>query len=500
MSGAWPDARKKAELRAKLSSLDGEFAHWRRESETGARLRKHHTQIRKVTGALDALRARIATELDTPSGAAGAAAHGVVDIEPMILDVHRIWEFFRSKLSQRYVPWFEPFLVAADQYAWECYDPIRKAVDPAHVAPADVREPPMVFFNGGWSPFTMSRGIEYEAEFVPEEDFPAERYREILRSLPFPVIGVPWYQVRHLPDAVLLGHEVGHAVEDDFHLTDRLRALIAAGFDDGSVPDAHREAWSSWLGEVFADLFGVLGGGAAFVSALMDLVAGPVDRIETERADAPGWGIYPPAALRVHITFVALDATGFATEREALQARWKATWPRHAMEAFEADAKPIVSALIGRPIPELGGSTLMALVPFAGQAKKARAASEALEARTAIEPTDARALLAFARMAFDASAAGYLKDGVEERVLDAIEQGQGRATRGGGAETVEPARGADAGGRGRVMRRRPEPGTGPTTGAAAATASASAADPGAVALGDRLFDRLATLRGPAPDG
>ena len=93
----------------------------------------------------------------------------------------------------------------------------------------------MVFLNGGWSPFEMSRGIAYEPEMVDDEEFPRQRYRAILDDLPFPVIGVPWYQVRHLPDAVLLGHEVGHTVEDDFRLTKRLKSLLAAGLKKGKM-------------------------------------------------------------------------------------------------------------------------------------------------------------------------------------------------------------------------------------------------------------------------
>ena len=48
----------------------------------------------------------------------------------MILDVHRIWEFFRSKLSQRYVDWFRPFLIAADEFVWDCYTPVRRGRSP----------------------------------------------------------------------------------------------------------------------------------------------------------------------------------------------------------------------------------------------------------------------------------------------------------------------------------------------------------------------------------
>ena len=90
MTEAWPDERKIASLRAKLSSLDTEFAHWRAESEEGERLRKHHTQIRRVTAALDAVRLQIGTQLDEVVAAPAGADDRVADIETMILAVHRM--------------------------------------------------------------------------------------------------------------------------------------------------------------------------------------------------------------------------------------------------------------------------------------------------------------------------------------------------------------------------------------------------------------------------
>jgi hypothetical protein len=474
MTAAWPDEPKLAGLRSKLSSLDTEFRHWRAESETAKPLRKHNTQIRRVTLPLDALRLQIGGRLDDLVAAPDGQADRIEEIERMILDVHRIWEFFRSKLSQRYVEWFRQFLVATDQFVWDCYTPVRAAVDPAHVARDDVREPPMVFLNGGWSPFELSRGLEYEAEFVPEEEFPKQRYRAILDDLPFPVIGVPWYQVRHLPDAVLLGHEVGHTIEDDFKLTDRLEALLAQGLDEGKVKGAHRAAWSAWLGEMFADLYGTLAAGPAFVGALIDLVAGPPKRIASELAKGPDWGVYPPAALRVHVALTALDDTGYPTESGKLRDRWTGMFPAHANQAYEDDARPIVHALVHTPITELGGSPLVDILSFTPVATIATQSSDRMLKDYDPQSTDARALLAAARFAFETSPTRYVERGVEARVLRVIDKAQDdafRNTPGGasGAAAPPPAGGLAAPG--------------------AATPSARDAD-----LGGRLFDRLATLR------
>ena len=349
MTADWPDERKLAALQAKLSSLDTEFSHWRAESDAGKPLRKHHTQILRVTAPLDALRVQIGERLDGLVAAPAGQADRIEEIETMILDVHRIWEFFRSKLSQRYVEWFRQFLVAADQFVWDCYTPVRAAVDPAHVAADAVREPPMVFLNGGWSPFELSRGLEYEAEYVPEEEFPKQRYRAILDDLPFPVIGVPWYQVRHLPDAILLGHEVGHTIEDDFKLTIRLEALLAQGLDEGKVKGPHRDAWSAWLGGDLCRPVRDLGRGSGLCRCPHRPGRGSAEADRRRAAKGPDWGVYPPAALRVHIALTALEDSGYPGESEALRDRWTAMFPAHANEAYEQDAGPIVHALIAHP-------------------------------------------------------------------------------------------------------------------------------------------------------
>ena len=175
---------------------------------------------------------------------------------------------------------------------------------------------------------------------------------------------------------------------------------------------------------------------------------------------------------------MALEATGFTKERQALEARWKATWPNHAMEAFEPDAKPIVTSLIESPIPELRAKRLREVVSFATQAAAAATAESNLAARVPdLGTTDARALLALARLRFDASPEHYERDKVETAVLDAIQRGQDRKPRAVEAEaTATPAspgvRGAPAVG----APERPAP------------------DAAAIALGDNLFDRLAGIR------
>src|SRR5262245_11260002 len=115
------EARKGAELRQKLQTLAAEFKAWRERSEEGAPLQKHYTQIRAITSQLEACRLQIKAEL-TAEGDPPSLDH-CSRIEKMILELHRLWDFFRSKFVLRGVEWFKDQLAAMDELAWQCYQP-----------------------------------------------------------------------------------------------------------------------------------------------------------------------------------------------------------------------------------------------------------------------------------------------------------------------------------------------------------------------------------------
>src|SRR5688572_20888693 len=150
--------RKKQELEQKLKALEDELDSWCKRSEEKGTFEKHHTQIRAVRAQMQGWNNQVQEKLEeyTAEQDADAFLSKCPNADRLILSQHRIWEYFRGKFIQREEPLFTPYLAAADEFAWVCYKPIQQLVYP-EAENAARREPPLVFFNGGASPFSISR-------------------------------------------------------------------------------------------------------------------------------------------------------------------------------------------------------------------------------------------------------------------------------------------------------------------------------------------------------
>ena len=429
--------RKGTELAEKLSSMHRELDQWRAQSERDQPLEKHHTQIRAIANTIDALTEAVEDRLQQTIGA-GTVLADAIALEVLTLEVHRVWHFFRSKLALRYVDWFRPYLLAADELAWSCYQPAQR-----WISDDAAREPPLVFFNGGSSPFTMPRGVRYQAEEDPEGTLPSHEFTQALRQLPVAVIGIPWFQIAHLPDAPVIAHEVGHDVEEDLRLTASLLANVNAALEKHEVAQDRRPAWRAWLGEIFADVYGTLATGPAFVSSLIDFIAADASQVTSERLEGPNWGLYPTRSLRVLVGVATLRHRGLAEEGTELWDRWRSSYPDNAMAEFEPDTFVVVSGLLDGAYDELGGKALTSLVDFsAEESEVARRAADAFLRGRAPTTGNVRCLTAAARLAYDDKPEEFLRRGVPDRVLKKIAGAQkvGVRTRRGGAAPREGAR------------------------------------------------------------
>jgi hypothetical protein len=396
---------KRREIDARLHSLTAEFEYWRQRSAERGALEKHHSQIRGITSQLQGLRDRLCDDFAEQLSPLEAGQ----EVERNVLELFRIWEFFRSKLAQREIQPLRDYLDPADELAWQCYVPFRDAARAAgRIKEGHLREPPLVFLNGGSSPFAAPRHSQYDAEDVPGEALSQEAFRKVLRSLPIPLVGVPWFQVAHLPDVLVIAHEIGHHVEDDLGLTETLLSRI-----DKCLKDKERRTtWRRWMGETFADIFGAVALGRSFVRTMMDLLAAPADLVASEGERIDPDGVYPTAYLRVLLMIeVVRKRDGAAVAAELLRL-WVETYgKKHALSRYGGDIENIVKQFAFTAFAELGRKSLHALLPVTEEAARDRA--KEADGPGEINNANVRVLFAAIRYAFDDHDAKSKLDPVE---------------------------------------------------------------------------------------
>ena len=332
--------RKRQEIASKRTALVDEFEYWQKASEAGAPFEKHNTQIRRIVARLTGLLPQ------APSGDSGAFLKERRAVEERVLTAYSLWDFFRAKLVLRQEAWFGPHLRACDEFAWSCYAPLRDRL------PVEQRrEPPLVFLNGGWSPYAVPREQTYRTEKSAGGWLAKMPFQDAVDRLPLAMIGVPWYQASHLPDVLVIGHEMGHVVEWEFGW----RAASTQATQAAKIPAAHQPAWLHWRMEVFADLYGCLAGGEAFAGSLADFLAAPVEQTQNEEFNE--LDPHPPAWLRIKLLAAALEAFGAAQAAVDLRSQWQDLYGTHSDDdKFGDDARPVIDALLAGPYPIAGNS------------------------------------------------------------------------------------------------------------------------------------------------
>ena len=386
--------RKRYELRAKYDSLEEDFEYWRGLTSKGLGL--HTSQIEaligKDRGALSNLCATLKSEvegLDTMTST--QVLTDAWSLEEMLLAAHCLWGFFREKLAQRLDEEVRPFLEVADDLAWGCYAPAMKAANAK-------KEPPLVFLNGGWSPFMVPRGAQWNAEGVPGSLLVDGEFAGVMRSLPIPIIGVPYAQVTHLPDVIFVAHETGHAIEGDFDLTE----LLADAIKKALAGSSRLSDWLAWMGECFADAWAVANLGPAYVGALQDFLAPGHDK--------PGDSLYPPVTLRVRLARALLEKmdTDFGTDAVRLQTEWQQAGLNDSKHRHDEDLEKVVAALLDTEIKAFGGKTTKQLGGYgSSQHKESESATIKALNGEAIQGGDPRVLFSALRSCYEHTPATF---------------------------------------------------------------------------------------------
>jgi hypothetical protein len=391
--------QRRLSFQEKLASLESNFESWEQIAQQGQPFRKHNRQLREIFFVLRRMLAQV------KGLGQGDQLSGLRNGEKGLLAVHRIWEYFRGKLSQRRDPLLRSYLQFADELAWACYSPIQQLAFP-DAANGQLKAPPLVYLNGGMSPFALTRADRFSAEEVAGEPLD-KSWQSITGSLPVPVIGVPWYQAERVFDTLVIVHEVGHIVEKDFKLEKQIADLLN-GAVTGDDSARRLRAWQAWQSEVFADVFGCLCAGPAFVNNLLETIAVDAEAVRDEFQVDEQWDKYPTLFLRGLLNIAALERLCFKTQAADLKSKWRTLYPTHGMEEFERDVHKVAASLLDGPYPLWNGS-LRDAVRTADIDAAARQELKRLREGGSPQSRDFRVLFAVARLAYE-----------ENRALDRI--------------------------------------------------------------------------------
>jgi hypothetical protein len=195
---------------------------------------------------------------------------------------------------------------------------------------------------------------------------------------------------------------------------------------------------------VFADVYGCLGAGSAFVSALMGFLVDDPAAVAKQRLAAPGWGKYPTTDLRMAFNFEVLRQMKLDAAAGALEQRWWAYYDRDLMSAFRPDCEAVAEALLRSPLAPLGDVALANVLAFDQVAQRgAEDQARGLLVRKTPDPTDARRLHASVHLAFAADPETFAAAGVAARALSTLWDAQDDGVRGAAQaaplEDFEPA-------------------------------------------------------------
>jgi hypothetical protein len=201
-------------------------------------------------------------------------------------------------------------------------------------------------------------------------------------------------------------HEVSHNLQSDLGLSKAVPLRMARTLLRGGQGRQVAGVWSRWNRELFADVCGLLLGGPAFVTSLMDVVARAPEATLTYVPGKP----HPTPGLRTLVSVELLRRMGFPDEAAQIRKAWNrmypnlraGTIPKRVVDTF-ADANPmIVDAVCYQPFEELGNKALADVIRFGSKEQHmVEEAARRLAAGTDPGIVPSRFLIGAARFALD---------------------------------------------------------------------------------------------------
>ncbi|HKP53155.1 MAG TPA: hypothetical protein VJ183_10950 [Chloroflexia bacterium] len=247
-------------IKRRASLLPNEVAQWLEKANTNvAGLGIHQSQFKALTLMMEELLKRQNEKLAllSPAQPIQAFSQAHRDVVAEILGTNGLWSLFRMIIDQQVSSNFSELLRAADFIASDCYlTCMNRAVEWKLIAEKEHRAPPLVFLHASESPVAANRGRKIsalDAEIALGD-----------QVLPIPVIRVPFDHITCYWLLCSIHHEVGHNVNEELMLVEEIKDRLGKELANKGTPADRVLTWKRWAGEILADTFGVLLGGAGF--------------------------------------------------------------------------------------------------------------------------------------------------------------------------------------------------------------------------------------------
>jgi hypothetical protein len=381
-------------------------------SRAGGPLEKHRSQLDAVGALLGAAVADVRVRLTD------GRAH---EVPGRVLDLHHVWDFYRTRFLLRQVRAYRRFLDVADELAWETYGPV------VRLAGARPTEPPLVGFSRAASPRAHRRGGAYH-DLLPRGGVHTPEGRAAAARLPFPVIDVPWSFGSHLPALLTVAHEAAHHVDDDCGLGAEIAGRVAGA---ALAPD-RRAHWARWAGEAFADVCAAVLCGPAYAAVLADLLdsddggegtEGAEGHVDERDFDGP----HPPPGARLRLAAAAARLAGHPDAQDGDEKGGKDT-------GYGDEADIVARTFMTGGWSGLRGLSLVGLL-VPERASAGAAVPEGARRLLAGGPSrcsSTAGVLAAAALAFRCDPAAYDRRDVGERAVSDVLALRAAGTRAGG--------------------------------------------------------------------
>lgn len=352
-----------ATLKSKIASLRLELDAWsnlvkvapgpaQSVSSSEVSFSRHQSQILRLATLFEGIHSNLNMRLAQLK--ADDTGETKLELSKAILQACQFWAYFQSKFLTRFSTHSAPFLLAADEFAWACLKPLN--IERAKSPGFNAKSPPLIYLGPSFSPFVIPTDWSLKSQIEGVKD---QLFDQFMRRAPFAVLGLPFYQTTHLPEIMILAHEMGHVIDFDLGLTKSLDKAVAM-LPDADVPPARKSLWAKCRIESFADVVGAAQGGPAFVESLAHFLSATVEDIPGEPFRDRGIYSYPTVYLRIVLAIEALRTKGKLPVRaEQIDKDWRTRFgPKHTLAELENDLEHIVRCYLDTTFAELNGKSI----------------------------------------------------------------------------------------------------------------------------------------------